>query len=244
MCFPGVERRDASGAVFPFPGAPGQRCLDAPAHPGPGAPELEGPWDFGTWGPESGKVDGGRGTPGLPYLARPALRGEKRTGARGAGFQLPLARWLAGSVALRSPPARWTRGFQSRPAPPPARPAPGPSSVPPHSRSSAPNRASASLQTRPPLLALRLRLWFFAGCRPGAVRRVVLNPPELPLCAGAGASRCPPRLGQTASRRAAGTRTGLGRSLSREVGAGLWVPICQSGGAGPKVTGCLPLGDR
>lgn len=154
--------------------------------------------------------------------------------SRGRGVPAP-ARSLAGSAALRSPPARWTRRFQSRPAPPPARPAPGPSSVPPHSRSSAPSRASASLQTRPSSLPCASGSGSSRDPRPGAVRRVVLNPRALPLCAGAGASRCHPCLGQTTSRRAAGTARGTGHGTGkvtepREVGTVF--------GACPRVMGC------
>lgn len=105
------------GAVFPFPRAPGERCLDAPARPCPGAPQLEGPWDSGR-GVRNDKVGGGRRTTGLPYLARPALARRETEKSRGRGDPAP-ARSLR-SAALRSLPARSPRCFQSRPAPPPA----------------------------------------------------------------------------------------------------------------------------
>lgn len=72
------------GAVFPFPRAPGERCLDAPARPCPGAPQLEGPWDSGR-GVRNDKVGGGRRTTGLPYLARPALARRETEKSRGRG---------------------------------------------------------------------------------------------------------------------------------------------------------------
>lgn len=166
--------------------------------------------------------------------------GEKRRGAGGRRVPAP-ARPLAGSAALRSPAAL------RPPARPPlsiaARPAPGPSSGPPHSRSSAPNQASASLHTNPPLLALRLRLRFLAGCRPGAVRSMVLNPRALPLCARrsrclAAVSRRPPRLGPTASGRAVGTGHGAGKVTEpQDVDTVPWVPTYKSRGAGSRIGG-------
>lgn len=38
------------GAVIPLPGAPGERCLDAWASPGPSTSEPKGPRDSGTRG--------------------------------------------------------------------------------------------------------------------------------------------------------------------------------------------------
>lgn len=125
VCFPGVKGV-TPGAVFPFPGAPGQRCLDAPARPGPGAPELEGPWDFGMWGSESDKVDGGPGTTGLPYLARPALARREADRSRGRGVPAPArspARRFRGS-ALSARPLDPRLSIAARPAPGPARPRP------------------------------------------------------------------------------------------------------------------------
>lgn len=73
------------------------------------------------------KVGGGRGTTRLTLPCAPGSGAEKkRRGAGSVGFQLRLARWLAGSAALISRPACSPSRFQSRPAPPPvpARPQP------------------------------------------------------------------------------------------------------------------------
>lgn len=231
------EKGGTPRAAFPLPRAPGERCLEPRPVPARAPPNSRARWTPGR-GVRVDKAGGGRGSAGLPYLARPApARGEAER-SRGHGAPAP-ARSPARRLCALQPPARSPRRFQSPPAPPPARPAPGPSSVPPHSRSSSPNPASASLQPAPRLRALRLRLGSFARPRPGAVRRVVLSPRALPLCAAAGASRRPPPRSQTASQRAAGTGHGAGKVTEpREARTMLWVPICQSKGAGPRVVGC------
>lgn len=198
--------------------------------------------------PQNSRAHGtsGRGVQNLIRLAAAAAlrayptwraqlwRGEKRKGAGAAGFQLPLARSPVPRLcALRQPagPAAFNRG--------PPRPRPGPPPAPPPFLPTPDLRSQPSLRLPPDssvLLALCLRLWFFTGTpRPGAVRRVVLNPRALPLCAGAGASRCHPHLGQTMSWRAAGTGTGTGH------GAGKVTEPWEVGtvfGAGPRVMGC------
>ena len=116
-------------AVFPLPGAPGKRCLDALASRSPRSPRTRGPVGPQDVGSGSIRSVAAAAPPGLPYLARPALVRRKTERSRGRGVPAPasaLARSLAGSAALRSLPARSTCSFQSRPAPPlaPARPQP------------------------------------------------------------------------------------------------------------------------
>lgn len=148
-------------AVFPLPRALGEGCLESRRVPARAPQDSRARWTPGR-GVRVDKVGGGRGTPGLPYLARPAPARREAERSRGRAVPAP-ARSPARRLCALRPPARSPRRFQSQPAPPPARPAPGPSSVPPHSRSSPPNPASASLQTPPPLRALRPRLGFSAG---------------------------------------------------------------------------------
>lgn len=202
-------------AVFPLPRAPGERCLEPRPVPARAPQNSRARWTPGR-GVRIDKVGGGRGTPGLPYLARRLRRGERRRGAGGAGFQLPLARRLGGSALSARQPAR-PAAFNRRlprprpgppPAPPPALPAralPLPIQPPPPSR----------LLHRPAPCAsgsASLR-----GRRPGAVRRVVLSPPALPAlrwsrCLAAPStpqSDCVPESSRHGAR-----GTGLGRSLS------------------------------
>ena len=108
-------------AVFPLPGAPGKRCLDALASRSPRSPRTRGPVGPQDVGSGSIRSVAAAAPPGLPYLARPALVRRKTERSRGRGVPAPasaLARSLAGSAALRSLPARSTCSFQSRPAPP------------------------------------------------------------------------------------------------------------------------------
>ena len=150
--------------------------------PAPGAPELEGPRDprtrgqdrYGRWRPQQ--------HPAYPTLRVPLWRGEKPSGAsRGMGFQLPLARWLAGSAALRSArPLGRPLSIAARPAP-----GPGPPPTPP------PSLPTPYLPrpTRPPPPSIRLQHSpALQEHRPDAVRRVVLNPRALLPSARAGAS--------------------------------------------------------
>lgn len=225
------KKGGTSRAVFPLPGAPGKRCLDALASLSPRSPRTRGPVGPQDVGSGSIRSVAAAAPPGLPYLARPALARRKTERSRGRGVPAParalarsLARWL-GSSALSA--ARSTCSFQSRPAPPPAPARPQPLL---HSRSPAANRASTSSQT----------------------------PPTLPS-SDAPARRCPPRgaessgsptlcwsscllapstPSQTASQRAAGMRHWAGKVTEpREVRTVLWVPICESGRAGPRVVG-------
>lgn len=111
-------------AVFPLPRALGEGCLESRRVPARAPQDSRARWTPGR-GVRVDKVGGGRGTPGLPYLARPAparREAERSPGARGSS-----SRSLAGSAALRSPPARPLApplSIAARPAPGPARPRP------------------------------------------------------------------------------------------------------------------------
>lgn len=127
------EKGGTPRAAFPLPRAPGERCLEPRPVPARAPPNSRARWTPGR-GVRVDKAGGGRGSAGLPYLARPApARGEAER-SRGQGLQLPLARRLGGSALSNRPPAR-PAAFNRRlprprpgppPAPPPSLPTPGP----------------------------------------------------------------------------------------------------------------------
>lgn len=121
VCFPGVERRDAWGCL-PVSRSSWPALSGRPGPSWPGRPRTRGPVGLR----ESDKVDGGRGTPGLPYLARPALARRETDRSRGRGVPAParsLARRFRGS-ALSARPLDPRLSIAARPAPGPARPRP------------------------------------------------------------------------------------------------------------------------
>lgn len=211
-------------AVFPLPRALGEGCLESRRVPARAPQDSRARWTPGR-GVRVDKVGGGRGTPGLPYLARPAPARREAERSRGRAVPAP-ARSPARRLCALRPPARPAAFNRSPPrprpgpppAPPPSLPTPGPPlpiRPPPPSRLLHRSASCAPGSASPPA----------AG--PGAVRRVVLSPPALPLCAGAGASRRPPARSQTASQRAVGTGHGAGKVTEpREASTMLGVPIC------------------
>lgn len=126
------KKGGTSRAVFPLPGAPGKRCLDALASLSPRSPRTRGPVGPQDVGSGSIRSVAAAAPPGLPYLARPALARRKTERSRGRGVPAParalarsLARWL-GSSALSARPLNLQLSIAARPAP-----GPGPPSAPP-----------------------------------------------------------------------------------------------------------------
>ena len=213
----GLEKKGGTpGAVFPLPRAPGERGLDTPVHPSPGAPELQGPRDPGKWGRDpQGQLWPrlhGLTLPGAPGCGAKRRRGEERSRARGSSSHSQAHSRLCDP---RQPTS--LAAFNRRPPrPQPSGPAPSPSSGP------APLPCLFLPTEPPPPSSPRLS---GSGSSPAGARSC---PPRgadtwvLPLGDGAGALRPPPPRGPTASQRAAGPGTGAGRSRS----PGRWAQCC------------------